>query len=235
MNCRLGICTDSSSQLASAVASRYGIEIVPITLTADGVDSSQDWLDGVDVDADSYYERYVPAGRTLTASAPSPGQFALAYETLIERGCTEIVSVHGASPVAGVVQAARLAAHSTPATVRVVDTGASGASLACTVWALAEATQRGSCSAEAAALAEQFGDHIHRFDLHVDDIASDQLAPTVERLVADAISQGEGLRVAIGHSDMSALALADAIEIEVHRATSVVDVARYRIGPSAGE
>ncbi len=48
------------------------------------------------------------------------------------------------------------------------------------------------------------------------------------------ISWGDRLRVAVSHSDPSSKALADALESAVGEAASVVDLVRYRIGPSLG-
>lgn len=53
-------------------------------------------------------------------------------------------------------------------------------------------------------------------------------------MAAYTISWGDRLRVAVSHSDPASKPLADALESAVGEAASVVDLVRYRIGPSAG-
>ena len=107
----IGICTDSNAQLPPALAERFGIEVVPLTVTVDDID----YLEGIDIDADAFYARYLDgACPTVTISHPSPGQFAVAYEDLAARGCTEILSIHAGSGASGTINAARLAAHRCP-------------------------------------------------------------------------------------------------------------------------
>ena len=50
----IGICTDSSSQLPPELRDRYGIEVVPVTVSIDG----QEYLEGVDLDADAFWARF---------------------------------------------------------------------------------------------------------------------------------------------------------------------------------
>jgi len=45
---------------------------------------------------------------------------------------------------------------------------------------------------------------------------------------------GETVRVAVGHSDAATQPLADGLEAAVGEAASVIDVVRYRVGPSVG-
>ena len=229
MTPRLGICTDSSTQLPEELAARYGIEVVPVTLTVGDVER----LDRVELGADDFYAaRLDPA--TVVASAPSPGQFALAYEELLSRGCTEILSVHGPAPVNGLVHAARLAAHCTPAPVRLVEAATNGAGVACCTWAAAEAASAGGRATDAAAAAEQVVLRLARFDLRACHHPHASLVDAVNDLVARVLALGPRLRVVVGHTDATAQAVADAIHAAVGEAANVLDVARYRIGPSAG-
>ena len=87
----IGLCTDSNSQLPQSLAERYDVEVVPVTVTV----NDHDYLEGVDLDADVFYDMLSadPPPRVST-SQPSPGQFAAAYDTLLQRGCDEILSIH---------------------------------------------------------------------------------------------------------------------------------------------
>lgn len=147
----IGICTDSNSQIPAELTERFGIVVVPITVELDG----QEYLEGVDLDADSFYERFTDGRRpTVVTSQPSPGQFAVAYDELADRGCREILSVHVGSGLSGTINSARLAARSAPVPVRLVDTGLASFGVACCTWQAALAVQHGCSLEEAAAAAE---------------------------------------------------------------------------------
>ena len=147
----IGLVTDSNAQLPPELAARLGVEVVPLTVTVDGVE----YLEGVDLDADAFYARY-EAGRPLVSTAgPSPGRFAAAYEAVADRGATEILSVHIGSSVSGTVNAARLASRVAPVPVRIVDTGTASFAISLCVWAAADAVADGASFDEAAAAAER--------------------------------------------------------------------------------
>ncbi len=147
----IGIVTDSNAQLPAELAERYGVEIVPLTVTVDGTE----YLEGVDLDADTFYARFGgPTPPAVSTSQPSPGRFAATYRAVAERGADEILSVHIGSAVSGTVNAARLAAQDAPVPVRVVDTGTASFAIACCVWEAGEVLARGADGEEAAAVAE---------------------------------------------------------------------------------
>lgn len=246
------MCTDSSAQLPPALAARLGIEVVPLLVTVDGVDR----LDGADLTAEEFWQHHSSGPRPdITMCEPDPGQFAVAYEDLLERGCTEIVSVHVAGSVAGALKAARLAAHSTPAPVRVVDTASAGFGVGCVAWAAADAAAAGASLDEVCAVAERTAAAIgHLLLLPNRDPAGTTAfelvgltggsathlaghATAVDALndmAARAVAWSTSMRVGIGHSDDASKALADALEGWVEAAASVVEVVRFRIGPSMG-
>ncbi|HQZ35237.1 MAG TPA: DegV family protein [Ilumatobacteraceae bacterium] len=249
----IGICTDSNAHLSAALAQRFGIEIVPLTVTVDDID----YLDGIDLDADAFYAKYLDgACPKVSTSQPSPGQFAVAYEDLAARGCTEILSIHASSAASGTISAARLAAHSVPTPVRLVNSGPASFGLGCCVWAAASAVAQGASVDCAALIAEELVSTIGNvfvvgaLDTFVTGAslpvlsACDDRVAVIERAATalDAINAmaaytlrwGERLHVAIGHSDAATAPMADALEEALAEAAGVRDVVRYRIGPSIG-
>lgn len=254
----VGICTDSGSQLPHLLLERFAIEVVPLTVTVDGVDH----LEGVDIDADSFYEHFAGGHQpVVTTAPPSPGQFAVAFEDLIERGCTEILSVHGTSAVAATINSARLAVHSTPVPIRLVDSGTAGFGTACSVWAAADALAGGASLDDAARIAEELARSIGSAflwgnrgrlgrpvlgcdgDVAVltrrnDRVEELQRFPTtleaVNAMAAHAIRWGDRLKVGVGHSDAASAPLGDALEVAIGEAANVLEVVRYRVGPSVG-
>ena len=247
----IGICTDSSAQLPPDLVARWGIEVVPLIVTIDDVDR----LDGVDLDPDSFWAHFADGHLpSVTTTDPDPGQFAAAYEDLIERGCTEILSIHVASSVAGALKAARLAAHSTPIPVRVVDTVSAGFGVGCAVWKAADAVAAGATLEQAVAAAEQAAAALGHllllprpplveagFDLvrirdggveHLGGFAT--AVDAINEMSGRAVAWGAHLRIAVGHSDDASAPLADALEGAVEAAATVLEVVRFRIGPSMG-
>ena len=148
----IGLCTDSNAQLPPELVERYGVEVVPLTVTVDG----EAFLEGVELDADGFYARFAGgAAPTVTTAAPGPGLFVAAYEALAARGATEILSVHIGSSISATVDAARLAARNAPVPVRLVDTGTASFAVSCCLWEAAEAVAEGADVEQAAQVAER--------------------------------------------------------------------------------
>lgn len=153
----IGLCTDSNSQMSGELIERYDVEVVPLTVTLDG----RDHLEGVDLDADTFYEHFVD-GRTpeVATSQPSPGRVAEAYRRLAERGSTSIVSVHVTAAMSGTLGSATIAAGESPVPVRLVDSGTASFGISCCVWAAALARGAGADTEAVAVAAERLGSSI---------------------------------------------------------------------------
>lgn len=256
--------TDSNSQLPGELAERYGVTVVPLTVTVDG----RAYLEGVDLDADGFYARF-EGGRTpeVSTSQPSPGQFAGTYARLADEGATEILSIHIGADVSGTLNSARLAAADSPVPVRLVDTGTASFGIACCVWEAAEALAAGRSLDEAAAVAEELAvsvgnvfvvraldlaraggrlaagtdppaDGIPVLSLVAGELKSVGVARDVDEAAAvmadHALLAGEDLRAAVGIADAGAAPLWHALEARLAAAPQVRDVVRYRVGPSVG-
>lgn len=152
----IAIVTDSNAQLPAALAERYGIEVVALTVTVDG----QQFSEGVDLDADDFYARFDHETPTVSTSQPSPGAFAAAYATVAERGASEILSIHIGSSVSGTLNSARIAVGGSRVPVRLVDTGTASFGVSCCVWEAASAVERGASAEEAAVIAENLAGSI---------------------------------------------------------------------------
>lgn len=255
----IGICTDSNSQLPDSLEQRYGVEVVPLTVTIDG----HDYLENIDLDADRFYELLgaEPSPRVST-SQPSPGQFAAAYETLLQRGCDQILSIHLMAATSSTLNSARLAARALPMPVRLVDSGTAGFGVSCCVWAAAEAVARGASIDEAVQIAESLSPHIgavliagqpgfietgialdapqgipvmkmHAGSLEVVDHVT-TVADAVHTMANTATRWGNLLNVAVGLADRSGERLTQALAAEIGDSPNVLEVVRYRIGPSIG-
>jgi DegV family protein with EDD domain len=258
----IGLVTDSNAQLPPDLAERYGVEIVPLTVTVGGVE----YLEGVDLDADAFYDRFRSGRPVVSTAQPSPGSFATAYEAVAERGATEILSVHIGSSVSGTVNSARLAAQVSPVPVRIVDTGTASFAVSLCLWEAAEALADGATAEEAATAAERTSTTVGNvFVVGALDVAraggrlAGDVGPAtdipvltlargvmqqVERcrdldraadvMAAFVLRAGRDLRVGVGLSDPGTLALVLALEDRLRDAPEVRELVRYRIGPSVG-
>jgi len=159
----IGLCVDSNAQLPDELRVRYGVEVVPLTVVIDG----QEFAEGVGLDADEFYARFEAAaaeGRpapVVTTAAPAPGRFVDAYESLVAKGATEILSVHIGASLSGTLNSARLAAGLVSVPVRLVDTATASFAVSCCLWEAASAIERGASLDEAARRAESTAGRCH--------------------------------------------------------------------------
>ena len=259
----IGLVTDSNSQIPPALAERYGVGVVPLSITVDG----EEYLEGVDLDADAFYARFRDRRPAVSTAQPSPGRFAEAYEAAAAIGATEILSVHIGSSVSGTVNSARLASQVSPVPVRIVDTGTASFAVTLCLWEAAEAVAAGATLEEAAARAEQVGATVGNvFVVGVLDVAraggrlAGDVTPSagtipvltlaggvmreVDRCggvddLAEAMAGfvragGSCLRVGVGVSDAGTVPLVERLEQLLRAAPEVGEVVRYVIGPSVG-
>ncbi|MFN2608145.1 MAG: DegV family protein [Acidimicrobiales bacterium] len=257
----IGLVVDSNSQVPPDLVERYGVEVVPLTVTVDGVD----FAEGEDLDADRFWSMFDGTTPQVATSQPSAGRFAAAYRAVAGRGADEILSVHLGSEVSGTVNAASLAARSAPVPVRVVDTGTASFAVACCLWEAAEAVAAGATVDEAATVAEAVAATIGNvFVVGALDLAraGGRLAPGATAaavpvlslaggamevvaqvggtgeaadVMAAAVSAAGGpLRVGVGTADPASEPLGRALADRLAAAPGVVDLVRYRVGPSVG-
>lgn len=83
------VVTDSDASLPSALAEQYGIRIVPINIHFDDETLRTD----IDIDDASLFQRIEEQGVLPTTSAPTPGQFADAFERAFAGGADEVMCI----------------------------------------------------------------------------------------------------------------------------------------------
>jgi DegV family protein with EDD domain len=102
----LHLVTDSTSDLTADDARRLGVTVVPLTVRF----GEEQFLDGVDIDPGTFYQRLTSSSLTPTTSQPSPEQFATVYRELLKDDGDQVVSVHIAGSLSGTLQSANIAA-----------------------------------------------------------------------------------------------------------------------------
>lgn len=100
------VVTDSTADIPIALRAQLNIEMIPLTVNF----GDEALLDGVDIDADTFYDRLVSEDVTPTTSQPSPGDFLKLYKRILQEDPeAHILSIHISSALSGTFQSATLA------------------------------------------------------------------------------------------------------------------------------
>lgn len=98
----IAIVTDTDSSLPFALSEKYGIRQVPINIHfGDEVFRTE-----IDINDVQLFERIDKEGKLPTTSAPSPGQFAEAYQAAFDDGAEQVICITVSSEVSATYAAA---------------------------------------------------------------------------------------------------------------------------------
>jgi len=248
----LALCTDSSAQLPAALVAALGLDVVPMSIAVDDL-----VFDEPDLKVDEFYAAIARGGRAAT-SQPSPGRFAEAYAAAHARRDREVLSVHVGSQISGTVGSAEIAAREAPLPVKVVDTGTASFGVGICVLAAAEAIAAGASALEAADVIERLVPAIGNVFVaptapggrvpvaagipvlsfvagRVETLAPARCLEHSSEIMAAHIDSRPGqLRAAVGHASAATAAAADTLAAALECSDAIVEVLRYRVGPSVG-
>ena len=114
------IVTDSTSDIPLQLQKELDITVIPLYINLNG----RSYQDTVDLTRTEFYEQLPTANPHPTTAAPSPGQFAKAYDDLADQGATAIFSIHIAGSLSAVYRSAETAAQQyTRIPVYAIDSG----------------------------------------------------------------------------------------------------------------
>lgn len=113
---KIKIVTDSTADLTQDVIEKYGIHVLPLSISVNG----QTYLDRVDLQPDEFIEEMLKSEELPKTSQPAMGTFVEMYDKLGEDG-SEVLSIHMTSGMSGTVATANSAASMTDTKVTVVD------------------------------------------------------------------------------------------------------------------
>ena len=135
---KIGLVTDSTSDLPADLAGRFGIQVIPALVNIHG----KSYIDGIDISREEFYTRLPQIDPPPMTSSPSVGVFQQAYDRLFKAGVDFILSIHAANELSGIFNAARLAAEEFSQRVKVMDSGQVSLGLGFQVLTAAEEAER---------------------------------------------------------------------------------------------
>lgn len=136
---KIGVVTDSTSDLTPELVSKYDINVVPLQVIID----KRDYRDGVDLSSTEFYQKLESCVAPPTTSQPSPGVFFECYRTLLKK-VDAIISIHLTGDLSGTVRSARMAREMLPeSNITVIDSGSTSMGLGGLVVEAARAVSRG--------------------------------------------------------------------------------------------
>ena len=136
---KLGIVTDSTSDLPKYLIEQYELEVIPSILIIEG----KEYADGVGISREEFYRRLSSFQSQPTTAAPSIGDFSSRYESLLTRGYDHILSIHAPGKLTTIVNSARQAAQDFPEKITVIDSLSMSLGLGFQVLAAAEVAEMG--------------------------------------------------------------------------------------------
>jgi len=136
---KLGIVTDSTSDIPKYLIEQHELEVVPSILILEG----KEYADGIGLSREEFYKQLPSLKTQPTTAAPSIGDFSTRYESLFTRGCEHILSIHAAGALTTIINSARQAAQAFPERITIVDSLSLSLGLGFQVIAAAEAAEDG--------------------------------------------------------------------------------------------
>ncbi len=98
------IVTDSSADLPTELAARHAITVLPCYVIV----GDETFKDGVDISADTFYQRLASMPKPPTTAQPSVADFQAVYENLIGQG-DQVISIHVSAKLSGTLNSANQA------------------------------------------------------------------------------------------------------------------------------
>lgn len=136
---KLGIVTDSTSDLPQYKIEEHPLEVIPTVLILDG----KEYADGMGISREEFYARLPAMKNPPTTAAPSIGDFIARYQKLFALGYDHILSIHAAGQLTTIVNTARQAAAEFLDRITVLDSGSLSLGLGFQVLAAAESAENG--------------------------------------------------------------------------------------------
>lgn len=101
---KIGILTDTVSDLPDDIAAKYGIEVIPLKIHID----DKTYLAKKDITDEQFFEMLSNTNTVAKTSQPSPYEFQVAYEKMLD-AYERVLSIHASTELSGTFQSAQIA------------------------------------------------------------------------------------------------------------------------------
>jgi DegV family protein with EDD domain len=154
---RVAVVTDSTAYLPADLVEQYGIYVVPLHLMLGG----DTWLDGVEIDPPTFYEKLCATSDFPTTSQPNVATFQDLFSKLAQEA-ESIVAILISSDLSGTVDSACGAAANLPdLDIRIIDSRGTSMMLGFGVLEAAKAAAAGEDADAVMARAQEVLDRAH--------------------------------------------------------------------------
>lgn len=147
---RIAVVTDSTCDIPDDLVQKLGIKVIPNIIAWD----NQSYIDGAGLTREEFYKRLSTSKTSPTTATASIGEYESAYQNCFDNGADSVVSIHAASSLSGIFNAATSASQNFPGKAHVVDSGMLSLGLGFMVMAAAKAARAQATVAEVIALAQ---------------------------------------------------------------------------------
>jgi DegV family protein with EDD domain len=139
MSHKIALITDSTCDIPAEWVRQYDITIIPMTI----IWGNEQYLDGIDLTAEAFYQRLLSDSGHPTTSQPAPSVFLEAYRQVVQNGAEEIVVFTISGAMSGTIESARIAAGEISIPVHIIDSQSNSMGLGWQVMAAARARENG--------------------------------------------------------------------------------------------
>jgi DegV family protein with EDD domain len=152
----VAIVTDSACDLTADEVAEYGVRVVPLSIRF----GDEEYIDGVDLSVDEFYEKLITVDELPETAAPAPGAFEAAFRAAAADGADSVVCINLSAAISATMQSAQNGARALEGEVdvRVVDSRSLTAGLGSLVMAAAEQAKAGAGPDEIIEVVEELSD-----------------------------------------------------------------------------
>jgi len=136
----IAIVTDSAADIPADMIEAYQIQVVPNLVIIDG----HSLEDGKGISREEFYRRLPSIESPITTATASSGTYQQIYEKLFHQGAGQILSIHPASSLSGIINAASAGARAFGNRVHIIDSGQVSLGLGFQVLAASELSGKGA-------------------------------------------------------------------------------------------
>jgi DegV family protein with EDD domain len=102
----IAIIADSTSDLTPTLIGDLSVNIIPLKIK---FDTDKYYKDGIDISKSEFWNKIITEGVIPKTSQPSPAEFKMLYERLLNKGYKKIITILISSKLSGTQQAAKVA------------------------------------------------------------------------------------------------------------------------------